>query len=128
MMARSSTASFEKVKRIGACIMGGARGKSIRTLMCHSPFFSVTSVVLIEKLPAPASATERLRKAAANAQNATAKRTDCSRAEAGDGRGAGQGAELDRRIEEIMTGARYYGSVGRGQGIVTRRLFPYWRG
>ena len=36
MIARSSTASFEKVKRIGVCIIGGARGKVDAHL--HVPF------------------------------------------------------------------------------------------
>ena len=52
MIARSSTASFENVKRIGMCIIGGGRDMSMRTLMCHSPERSATEVVLIEKFPA----------------------------------------------------------------------------
>lgn len=52
MMARSSTASLEKVKRIGMCIIGGGRARSMRTLTCHSPWLSATLVVLTLKLPA----------------------------------------------------------------------------
>lgn len=47
MIARSSTASFENVKRIGVCIIAGGRERSIRTLICHEPLASVTSGVLI---------------------------------------------------------------------------------
>src|SRR5271166_2638229 len=78
MIARSSMTSFEKVKRIGVCIIGGARDKSMRTLMCHSPDFSSTDGVLTVNTPPAAKADrpERRIKAviAADAKRASAAR------------------------------------------------------
>src|SRR5580658_9542009 len=74
MMARSSTTSFEKVNRIGVCIIPGARARSIRTLTCHSPDFSSTEGVLTVKVPPARACLPTRRRTAREARAMSALR------------------------------------------------------
>src|SRR5580700_8706286 len=79
MMARSSTTSFENVKRIGVCIIDGGRARSMRTLTCHSPDFSSTEGVLIVNAPPAAWAGRAAKRTTAAEARATNAASACAR-------------------------------------------------